>query len=116
MISWNVSNSKDKRKNWFFPSFEVQEYLLPIIDIGGSYIDEYGDTTYSVEDCMRLRKVIDNVIEGLSLTKKTRIRFETMHKGLETLDKPLLIEALKNLREATEIAVEKRQPLVFRGD
>ena len=116
MINWNIRNSKEKGSNWFFPSFEVQEYLLPIINVGGPTFDEYGATKYSLEDCLRLRNTIEYAIEGYNLSNKDQIRFETMHKGLESLDKSLVNSTLKALDEAAKRAIEKQRGLVFYGD
>ena len=116
MINWDVKDSKERRTHWFFPSFEIQEYMLPIIHVGGSDIDEYGDTEYSFEDCIRLRKVIGYVLIGLNYTNKTKIRYETLSKGLESLDKSLVIEAFRNLDNAAEEAIKNRKNLVFYGD
>ncbi|WP_288130732.1 hypothetical protein [Microbulbifer sp.] len=116
MINWNIKNSKEKRENWFFPSFEVQEYLLPVVNVGVPIFDEYSDTTYELDDCMRLRNVIASLMETLSLTNKSKIRYETIYKGLESLDKSLIIETLENLDAAANLAIKDRTALFFYGD
>ncbi|MEJ2611860.1 MAG: hypothetical protein P8179_17725 [Candidatus Thiodiazotropha sp.] len=116
MISWDIKDSKEKRKNWFFPSFEIQEYMLPLMHVGGADIDEYGDTEYTIEDCVRLRKAIAYILKGLSFTNKKKIRYETLSRGLETFDKSLIIEAFQNLDVAANEAIEKQKGLVFYGD
>jgi hypothetical protein len=46
--------------------------MLPLIHVGGTDIDEYGDTEYNLDDCIRLRKVIAYVLKGLIFTSKRK--------------------------------------------
>ena len=116
MIDWNIKNSQEKRPNWYFPSFEVQEYLLPIIYVGGEPIDEYGDTLISPAECQRMKNSIKFIQESLLLSPKSKIRYETMQKGLVVLDKLLVLKTLEALGEATDMAVLEQKSLVFFGD
>jgi hypothetical protein len=116
MINWDLKNSKESRSNWFFPNFEIQEYLLPIIYVGGQFIDEYDDAKYEIEDCRRLRQSILYYTDLLDTTDKEVIRYDTMHKGLVSLDKSLIEETLKALDTAAAEAIENRQNLMFYGD
>jgi hypothetical protein len=116
MICWDIKETKGKRTNWFFPTFDIQEYMLPLIHVGGADIDEYGRTEFDKEDCLRLRKAIAYVLEGLNISKKKIIRYETLNRGLESLDKSLIIEAFENLDRAANEAIQKEKSLVFYGD
>ena len=116
MINWDLRNSKEPRSNWFFPSFEIQEYLLPTIYVGGQFIDEYDDTKYGAEDCRRLRQAILYFSDLLDTSDKEIIRYETMNKGLVSLDKSLVEETLKALDAAAAEAIENNQSLMFYGD
>lgn len=89
---------------------------MPIINVGGPDFDEYGDTKYSLEDCFRLRKAVDYHLEGLRLSNKVKIRYETMYKGMESLNKQLIIDTLCYLREAAELAIKERSGIIFYGD
>ncbi len=90
--------------------------MLPLIHVGGADIDEYDDTEYSVEDCLRLRKAIAYILEGLNFTNKKKIRYETLSRGLEKFDKALVIEAFQNLDAAASEAIKNRKSLIFYGD
>ena len=54
--------------------------------------------------------------ESLLLSPKSKIRYETMQKGLVVLDKLLVLKTLEALSEATEMAVLEQKSLVFFGD
>ncbi len=116
LISWNISNAVESQKDWFFPSFEVQEYLLPIIHVGGANFDEYGQTKYSTEDCRRLINTTAFAKETLLIMAKKTVRYETVGKGLVTLDKSQLIDTLDNLSLAAKQAVKEQTALLFYGD
>lgn len=116
MINWDLMGSKEQRSNWFFPSFVIQEYLLPKIYVGGQFIDEYDDTKYKIEDCQRLRQAIMYFSDILDATDREVIRYETMHKGMVSLDKPLIEETLQSLDSAAAEAIERQQYLMFYGD
>ncbi len=71
MIDWRISPNYEaiKEREWYFPSFEIQEYLLPQINVGKSYIDEYNDTHFTTEDCNRLKGNIEYLIDSRILKK-----------------------------------------------
>ncbi|MFC1518248.1 hypothetical protein ACFL6Z_00870 [Pseudomonadota bacterium] len=116
MISWNVVNAEEKQKCWFFPSFEIQEYLLPIINVGCKAFDEYGQTHYSIDDCRRLRNTVAFAKETLILMQKSVLRYETIEEGLASLDKSEILATLNYLNIAAELAIERETSLMFYGD
>ncbi len=116
MINWDLMGSKEQRCNWFFPSFEIQEYLLPMIYVGGQFIDEYDDTKYEIEDCRRLRQAILYFSDIMDANDKEIIRYDSMHKGIVSLDKSAIVKTLKALDAAAAEAIEKQQNLMFYGD
>ena len=116
LISWNIANTEERRNSWFFPSFEIQEYLLPIINVGGQNFDEYGQTKYTIEDCRRLRNTVTFAIETLSLMPKSVVRYETIEKGLASLDKNEIISTLDKLSKAAELTIKQETSLLFYGD
>jgi hypothetical protein len=61
MIDWRIGPEFEvlAGRDWFFPTDEIQEYLLPQINVGKPFIDEYGDTTFTTEDCARLKGNIE---------------------------------------------------------
>lgn len=116
MINWDLKGSKESRSNWFFPSFELQEYLLPVIYVGGQFIDEYDDTKYEIEDCLRLRQAILYFSNIMDATNKDKFRYDTMHKGVVSLDKSEIIKTLQALDTAAAEAIKQQQSLMFYGD
>jgi hypothetical protein len=116
LISWNISNTKESQNSWYFSSFEIQEYLLPIINVGGQSFDEYGKTKYVTEDCRRLINTVTFAKETLSLMPKSVVRYETIESGLVSLDKNEIIKTLDNLSAAAALAVKQETSLLFYGD
>ena len=118
MIDWRISPDFEgiKDREWFFPSFEVQEYLLPQINVGKAFIDIYGDTTFSTEDCVRLKGNIEHLIDSRTFDKKREIRFDSFEKGLVTLSCDGIKNCLLKLHEAADQAVKRSGTLVFYGD
>ena len=116
MISWNIANKSEANDGWYFPNFEIQEYLLQLLNVGGPKFDEYGRTVYGREDCMRLRNAISYMRETMNITRKEIIRYETIHEGLVNLDKNEIIRTLKYLDSAAEITLKENSSLVFYGD
>jgi hypothetical protein len=116
VINWILSDHDDQCENWYFPTFDIQEYLLPIINVGVERIDEYGSTTYSIEDCRRLKNVIDFAIETLTISQKNEIRYETIHDDLVSLNKQKIIDTLESLLEASKLSVKLQSELLLLGD
>ena len=118
MIDWRISPEFEslKERAWFFPSFEVQEYLLPQINVGKPYIDEYGDTTFTSEDCVRLKGNIEYLIDSRILDKRKEIKFDSFEKGLVTLACDEIKSCLLRLHEAADQAVKRGGTLAFYGD
>ncbi len=56
MIDWRAvtKNGDYQEKDWYFPGFLIQEYLLPLVNVGFSYIDEFGETEFLLEDSKRI--------------------------------------------------------------
>ncbi|ASD66097.1 hypothetical protein B1L02_02950 [Pseudoalteromonas piscicida] len=116
LISWKVANIEESPSHWHFPSFEIQEYLLPLINVGAQTFDEYGRTEYELEDCRRLLNTIAFARETLSLMSKETIRYETIHDGLASLNKNELLNTLDMLVKSAKLALKQESNLVFYGD
>jgi hypothetical protein len=116
MIDWKVVVSETEIIKGYFPDFNLQEYLLPIINVGGSTFDEYGRTVYSSEDCIRLRNTISFAKETILLTTKVSIRYETINDGLVVLQKEKIVEVLNKLDFAAKAAIDNHKYLEFLGD
>ncbi|MBR8841696.1 MULTISPECIES: hypothetical protein [unclassified Pseudoalteromonas] len=116
LILWNIAIIKEGQSSWHFPSFEIQEYLLPIINVGGQNFDEYGQTNYTVEDCRRLINTVAFAKETLALMSKSVVRYETIEKGLVSLNKCEIMSTLAQLSEAAELAIKHKTGLLFYGD
>jgi hypothetical protein len=117
-IDWRIVpeiESLEGRK-WFFPSFEIQEYLLPQINVGKSHIDEYGDTTFTTDDCARLMGNIEFLIDSGIFDGRKEIKFDSLGKGLVTLTCDEIKNCLLRLHEAADQAFKCGGTLVFRGD
>lgn len=52
----------------------------------------------------------------MDATEKEIIRYETMHKGVVSLNKSTIVETLKALDAAAAEAIEQQQNLMFYGD
>ncbi|MDO6567719.1 hypothetical protein Q4561_11675 [Alteromonas sp. 1_MG-2023] len=107
MIPWNIANIKEGQNSWYFPSFEIQDYLLPIINVGGPNFDEYGQTKYAIEDCRRLINTVSFAKETLSLMPKSVVRYETIEKGLASLEKDEILTTLDKLAKAAKLAIKQ---------
>ncbi|MBK1884918.1 hypothetical protein JIN85_21080 [Luteolibacter pohnpeiensis] len=118
MIDWRISPdfATIKEREWFFPSFDIQEYLLPQINVGKALIDEYGDTHFTEEDCARLKGNIEYLIDSRILDRKADIQFDSFEKGLVTLSCAEIKNCLLKLHEAADQAFNQRATLVFYGD
>jgi len=118
MIDWCISPGFErvKEREWFFPSFEIQEFLLPQINVGKPFIDPYGDTQFSTEDCARLKGNIEYLIDSETFNRKAEIRFDAFEKGLVSLSCAEIKECLLKLYEAADEAVKNGGSLVFYGD
>jgi hypothetical protein len=118
MIDWRISLEFEalQERGWAFPSFEIQEYLLPQINVGKSYIDEYGDTTFTSEDCARLKGNIEYLLDSGILESRGEIRFDSYEKGLVALACDQIKTCLLRLHEAADQALKRGGTLVFYGD
>ena len=118
MIDWRTSPDfeGDKDRKWFFPTFEIQEFLLPQINVGKPFIDEYGDTTFTTEDCERLKGNIEFLIDSVTFDRRGEIRFDSFRSGLVTLSCEEIKSCLLKLHEAADQVVTRRGTLVFYGD
>jgi len=118
MIDWRISPdfALSKERGWFFPSFEIQEYLLPQINVGKPLIDEYGDTHFKAEDCARLKGNIEYLIDSRILDRKADIQFDAFEKGLVALSCAEIKNCLLKLHEAADEAFKHDATLVFYGD
>ena len=118
MIDWKISNGAQtiQREGWSFPSFEMQEYLLPILNVGFGSIDEYGDTLLHREDSIRMKAVIGYMLESGLVSRRSQLRFDTLEKGIVILQCPDIEACLIRLREALDHALSTGGSLVFYGD
>lgn len=118
MIDWRISPGFEsvKEREWFFPTFEIQEFLLPRINVGKPFIDEYGDTHFTPEDCARIKGNIEYLIDSTVLDRKPDIQFDSFEKGLVTLSCSEIKNCLLKLHEAADQASKSGGTLVFYGD
>jgi len=118
MIDWKVENGEEVRseEGWYFPSFHIQEYLLPIINVGHSYIDEYNDTVFTKDDCMRIKGNIEYMLDSGILDRKPVLHFDTMNEGVRELDTNQIKVCLVSLSAATDMALKESGVLKFYGD
>jgi|SRR6187551_3050752 hypothetical protein len=118
MIDWRISPdfAGIKERGWFFPSFEIQEYLLPLINVGKPFIDIYGDTTFTTEDCVRLKGNIEYLLEAATFDKKPEVQFDSFEKGPIALSCDDIKRCLLKLHEAADQAVRRGGTLAFYGD
>jgi hypothetical protein len=118
MIDWRVLNGSEEHKSdgWYFPSFPIQEYLLPQLNVGFDYLDEYGDTTFQREDCIRLKGNIAFILNSGWLERKVQIQYETFTGALVILPTAEIQSCLVRLREAADTALAMGGVLKFFGD
>ena len=118
MIDWRISPDFEaiEGRGWFFPSLEIQEYLLPQLNVGNPFIDEYGGTTFSAEDCARLKGNIEYLMDSGILDRRSAIRFDSLRSGLVTLSCEDIRECLKKLHAAVEETIRRNGVLKFFGD
>jgi hypothetical protein len=118
MIDWKIELDDKElyfEEGWFFSNFSIQEYLLPMINIGIKYIDEYNDTTFLVEDCKRLLgnlKYIENILKP----RKEAISFDSLLNGIVQLQKTEIEKCVEYLIVASQKAIEMNGKLKFYGD
>ena len=118
VIDWRIDTEKKpySERGWFFPSFEVQEMLLPLINAGCSYIDEYGGTSFGIEDCKRIKGNVEYLIDSEIYRTRKEIRFDTFGVGLVTLSCEEIVDCLMKLHEAADQAIGRDATLRFYGD
>jgi hypothetical protein len=118
MIDWRISPDFEaiKGRGWGFPTFEIQEFLLPQINVGKPLIDPYGNTTFSTDDCVRLKGNIEYLINGGWFDRKPEIKFDSFGNGLVTLPCDAIKHCLLSLHEAAAEAVKRNGTLAFYGD
>lgn len=117
MIDWRITPDihSPEGDGWSFPSFEIQEYLLPLINVGKD-IDEYGATIFDKGDCLRLRANIDYLIQRQTFDYREEVRFDSVERGLVSLSCEEIKRCLSKLDEAAQLAIERTGKLVFYGD
>jgi hypothetical protein len=118
MIDWRISPEFEslKERAWFFASFEIQEYLLPQINVGKPFIDIYDDTTFTSEDCVRLMGNIRYLLDSGTFDVKPELQFDSFEKGVVALSCQQLKDCLINLHEAASLAAQRGGVLKFYGD
>ena len=118
MIDWRIhlGTSVYREDGWAFPSFEIQEFLLPQINVGFDYIDEYNATDFGHEDCVRLKGNIRYLLDSGLVRRRTEIKYDAFEKGLVTLDSKQIERCLISLLAATEQCIINQGTLRFYGD
>ena len=118
MIDWRVAtkNGDYQEKDWYFPSFLIQEYLLPLINVGFSYIDEFEETEFLLEDSKRIRGNIKYLLDCKYYNRKESISYDSFFNGLVLINTQEIIDCLMNLDAAFDYAIKNTAKLVFYGD
>jgi hypothetical protein len=118
MIDWCISPDfeRPKDRGWFFPSFEIQELLIPQINPGKTLVDEYGATEFTTEDCRRIKGNIDYLIESGIYERRESVNFDAFGKGVVRLSCQEIMTCLMKLHEAADIAEKRNGILRFLGD
>ena len=117
MIDWRIlrGDVTHQEKGWSFPSFEIQEFLLPLINVGFDF-DEYDATDFGPEDCVRMKGNIRYLLDSRLVTGRTEIKYDSFGKGLVVLDSKEIEQCLLRLEEAAEQCIATRETLRFYGD
>ena len=118
MIDWRIQSGTQtvQEECWFFPSFPIQEFLLPMINVGFEWIDEYGDTSFHRDDCMRLKGNIRYLLDSGLVTRRQQIRYDSFEKGIVVLQATEIEQCLLKLLEAADRAILNNGTLGFYGD
>ncbi|MBV6500907.1 MAG: hypothetical protein CJBNEKGG_03395 [Prosthecobacter sp.] len=117
MIDWRVSSSSKETggDGWHFPSFDIQEMLLPMINVGFEMIDSYGDTTFGREDCFRLKRNISFILDSGRLGRP-EFRYDRIEGGISTIRSSDVETCLLRLQEAADQVITSSGVLTFYGD
>ena len=118
MIDWSISPDfeRPKDRGWFFPSFEIQELLIPQINTGRPFIDEYGDTEFTTDDCTRMKGNIEYLIESGIYERRESVEFDVFGRGVVRLSCSEIRDCLMKLYEAADSAEKRNGTLRFLGD
>ena len=118
MIDWRIHRGEvvHQEQGWSFPSFEIQEFLLPLINVGFEFIDPYDATHFGAEDCRRLIGNIRYLFDSGLVTRRAEIKYDSFEKGLVTLDSKEIEQCLLRLLEAAGRSSEIEGTLCFYGD
>ncbi len=118
MIDWRIQSGAQtvQEDGWFFPSFTIQEFLLPMINVGFERIDEYGDTLFHRDDCMRLKGNIRYLLDLGLVTRRQEIRYDSFEKGIVVLQAKEIEQCLLKLLDAADRAILNNGTLGFYGD
>lgn len=118
MIDWKIETKNQiyQEDGWYFPSFIIQEYLLPLINVGYAYIDEYNDTKFSLADCKRFRGNIKHLLDYQYYGQKEIIRYDSFSNGLVNIRSQKTVDRLANLDTALVYAIKHNSKFIFYGD
>ena len=119
MIDWQIEEIDKtyyKEERWCFPDSKMQSCLLPVINVGNEYIDEYGDTSFDVEDCGRIIGNSKYAIGLLKTRKSEYIAVDEAEHGIVKMKIKDIETCLQKLIEASEKCIGKNGRLVFFGD
>ncbi len=118
MIDWRIDTESYPyfEKGWGFPSFEAQELLLPQINPGFDYIDEYDGTTFTIEDCKRINGNIEYLIDSGIYDRRKEVKFDSFERGLVTIPCSEILDCLLKLHEAADQTIRRNSLLRFYGD
>lgn len=86
MIDWRVSSGSKGAggDGWHFPSFDIQEMLPPMINVGCEMIDPYGDATFGREDCLRLKRHTTFILES-GMRSRAELQYDRIEGGIATM-------------------------------
>ena len=118
MIDWKIAHQENElysEEGWYFDNFSIQEYILPMINVGFEYIDEYSDTTFLKDDCERL---IGNIkyIAAILEPRREIISFDSLMNGVVELNKGEIEKCINSLKQAAEKTIKMNGKLIFYGD
>jgi hypothetical protein len=125
MIDWQVIVNGQNPPNWsreddgcWFPDFHLQNYLLPIFDVGDQPIDEYDTTVFDKLSIIRLRTHLDWRRGYVEARPDVWTVSETFDGGMTSFE--VRCEVVLNLIDKTlkmiEFALNCQGQIYFFGD
>jgi hypothetical protein len=118
MIDWQIEETNKmfyKEDKWYFSDFNIQSYLLPIINVGKEYIDEYNYTSFNTEDCKRIVGNLKYLLGLLETRSNGFICFDSLGNGivqLKVMDIEACIDKPRTPQQSCEVCNIIRASLV----